>query len=243
MAKDSSSATYGLQQPTMLQHEETAEKRQVRVKSGDSRTGASTPSNYHLMHRDYDAPTHFQNVALEPVEGPPGTEVVHHPRDRTLLALLVALPFLLVPSILGILYWTVHRDKRQPTEHSGHELDNIVTTNNARMEEGATATARNTELVASDAGAEHKLDGRKLNNHAEGAGAGHGPIIGDKIFPPGHIEIADGLRRADRAINDLVTGCSLTTDVDRPPEFRNILWAILADRSMRRIPPETEKRH
>ncbi|KAI4288603.1 MAG: hypothetical protein L6R35_002129 [Caloplaca aegaea] len=199
MAKDSSSATDGLQQPTMLQHEERAEKRQVRVESGECRTGASTPSEYRLVHRDYDPPAHFQNVAIAPVEGAPGTEVVHHPRDRTLLALLIALPFLLVPSILGIIYWMKHRDKRQPTEHPGHELDNIVTTNNAHMENGATAIARNTELVASDAGAGHKLDGRKLNNHAEGAGAGH--------------------------------------------EFRNILWAILADRSMRRIPPETEKRH
>ncbi|KAL8656507.1 MAG: hypothetical protein Q9210_000222 [Variospora velana] len=208
MAKDSSSATDGLQQPTMLQHEETAEKRQVRVESDECWTGALTPSEYRLVHRDYDAPTHFQNVALLPVEGAPGTKVVHHPGDRTLLALLVALPFLLVPSILGIFFWMKYRNKYQPTEYPGYELDNIVTTNNARMENGATATARapagNTELVASDAGAGHKLDGNKLNNHAEGAGAGHGPINGDKRIASGHIETADGLQRADRAMNVLV---------------------------------------
>ncbi|KAL8989930.1 MAG: hypothetical protein Q9177_001299 [Variospora cf. flavescens] len=134
----------------MLQHEETAEKRQERVEFGECRTGTSTPSEYRLAHRNYDTPAHFQNVAIEPVEGAPGTEVVHDPRDRTLLALLVALPFLLVPSILGIFYWVKHRDKRQPTEHPGHELGNIVTTNNAHMENGATETARNTALVASD---------------------------------------------------------------------------------------------
>ncbi|KAI4191910.1 MAG: hypothetical protein LQ348_003363 [Seirophora lacunosa] len=210
MNKDSSSVTNRVHPPTTI-----AVERQVRAESGDCWTLISAPYENPLVHREYEAPIQSQAVALKPVEGAWGTETVNKPKEGTLLA--VILPFLLVPSVIGIFVWLKHRQKRQATEHPGHELGNVTMTDSARTENNATATATanapagNAAFIANDASAGYELDGRKTDDNAEGTGAGYRSMFGDNSNASKIMDAADGIGHASNTMsvprdNHVLTG-------------------------------------
>ncbi|KAI4117942.1 MAG: hypothetical protein LQ345_001904 [Seirophora villosa] len=208
MNKDSSSVTKRVHPPATI-----AVERQVQAESGNCWTLISAPYESPLVHREYEAPIQSQAVALKPVEGASGTETVNKPKEGTLLA--VILPFLLVPSVIGIFVWLKHRQKRQATEHPGHELGNVTMTDSARTENNATATANapaeNAAFIANDASAGYELDGRKMDDNAEGTGAGYHSMFGDNSNVSKIMDAADGIERASNTMsvprdNHVLTG-------------------------------------
>ncbi|KAL9013740.1 MAG: hypothetical protein Q9173_001584 [Seirophora scorigena] len=78
-------------------------------------------------------------------------------------------------------------------------------TDSARTENSATATANapagNAAFIANDASAEYELDGRKMDDNAQGAGAGHRSIFGDDSNASKIMDAADGIGYASNTMS------------------------------------------